>query len=223
MLARRVADQRSGGRGTVEPGTGGGATGDPESVPTAAEVALESDIRLAADGDHRAWERIHDRYAALIWSIARAYRLEDADAADVCQTTWLRLAENLDRIRKPAQVRFWLSTTARREAMRAQRRAQRVTPIDPVLDPWIDTCSPLVDDRLVDQEEWGAVRKAFFALPVGCQELLRVLMSEPAPSYAEVSDVLSMPIGSIGPRRARCLDRLRVASEIDLDDGRPAA
>lgn len=182
---------------------------------------MAADVVAAAGGDRDAWVRLHDRYANLIWSIARAYHLDTADAGDVCQTTWLRLAEHLDRLREPGQVRWWLATTARREALRARVRSRRVVPFDPSADHLPDHGQPRVDERLLQWEERGAVLRAFRALPSGCQTLLRVLLAEPQPSYAEVSAALDMPIGSIGPRRARCLEKLRHDS--DLDGGRPAA
>lgn len=170
----------------------------------------------AADGDPNAWARLHDRYANLIWSIARAYRLDQADAADVCQTTWLRLAEHLGSMRDPRQVKYWLATTARREAQRALRRSRHVIPVEADFDLMPDPGGRRCDEGLLERERAGSVRRAFNALPGPCQTLLRVLMSEPSPSYAEVSAALDMPIGSIGPRRARCLERLR--RECDLGE-----
>jgi len=87
-------------------------------------------LDAAVHGDQEAWNQIVERYSRLVWSVARGYRLSLSDTADVAQTTWLRLIENLDRIRDPDQLAGWLATTARREALRVLRQAGRVTPID---------------------------------------------------------------------------------------------
>lgn len=67
-----------------------------------------------------------------------------------------------------------------------------------------------------EQEQLDATRSAalwdaFGGLTGRCRELLRVLMAAPPPSYEEVATALGMPVGSIGPTRARCLQRLRAA------------
>lgn len=189
------------------------------TIQEMADLSVELDVLAAAAGDHGAWVRLHDRYANLIWSIARGYRLDMDDARDVCQITWLHLAESLSKIRDPSRVKFWLATTAHREAQRAIQRRRRLVPTDVDFDVFADPHQAPVDDRLVESERKGALWKAFQSLPGSCQALLRVLMAEPPPSYAEVSQALDMPVGSIGPRRARCLQRLGT----ELDDGAPAA
>src|SRR4051795_2193299 len=93
--------------------------------PTAGLTEL---VLSAAEGDQAAWDALVDRFAGLVWSIARAHRLSAADAADVSQTTWLRLVEHLGRIRDPERVGAWLAATARNESLRPLRRAQRGPP-----------------------------------------------------------------------------------------------
>lgn len=169
-------------------------------------------VERAAVGDAHAWDELVDRFAGLVWSIARGYGLGAADAADVSQTCWLRLAENLDRIHDRERVGSWLATTARRESLAVLKRGRRQVPSgmrfedEPVYDPEPDV-------SLVRKERSAALFDAFRDLPALCRTLLRVLLSDPAPSYAEVSENLDMPVGSIGPRRARCLERLRVTVE----------
>jgi DNA-directed RNA polymerase specialized sigma24 family protein len=90
-------------------------------------------VGAAATGDRQAWDELVDRYSGLLWSIAMAYRLGRADAADVVQTVWLRLLENLDKLRDPDRVGAWLATTARRECQRTLVRTSRVLPTD---DDW---------------------------------------------------------------------------------------
>lgn len=174
---------------------------------------VSADVAAAASGDSRAWNRLVERFSGLVWAVARSHRLNDADAADVSQTTWLRLTEHLHRLRQPERVGGWLATTARNEALRTLRRSARLVPVEDDLDLLMDEEQQEVDRRLLDYERDAALWLAFRALGSPCQQLLRTLMADPAPSYAEVSATLDMPVGSIGPRRARCLERLRSITE----------
>jgi RNA polymerase sigma factor (sigma-70 family) len=176
------------------------------------------DLVLAArQGDKASWEALVHRYSGLVWSVARGYRLGLADAADVFQTTWLRLAEHIGRISNPGQVGAWLATTARREALRTARGAARTIPADDaamVALGHVDRHSPEVaaldaEQARLDAERAAGAWRAFGGLSARCRELLRVLIASPPPSYAEVAAALGMPVGSIGPTRARCLRRLR--------------
>ncbi|WP_245681557.1 RNA polymerase sigma factor [Actinomadura kijaniata] len=161
-------------------------------------------VARARDGDGAAWDRLVERHSAMLWSIARAHGLNEADAGDVVQTAWLRLVERLDRVEDAAAVGGWLSTTARRESLRAARRRTRERPDDPGDPPVPDHQRPervvLARDRL------DRVALALQELPRRCQVLLRLLAT--APSYADLADLLDMPVGSIGPTRARCLAAL---------------
>jgi RNA polymerase sigma factor (sigma-70 family) len=166
-------------------------------------------VRAAAAGDADAWNEIVDRYAGMVWTVARRHRLGSADAADVSQTTWLRLVEHLDRIEHPERVGGWLATTARRESLRVLRHAARQISTDDetVLDlTVVDDLSPetIVADRERDRELW----RLFATLPVRCQLMLQLLGGDEPLSYAELAEVLDMPVGSIGPTRQRCLERL---------------
>ncbi len=172
-----------------------------------------ADVMAATAGDSQAWDRLVERFSSLVWAVARSHRLNDADAADVSQTTWLRLAEHLHRLRQPERVGGWLATTARNEALRTARRAARMVPVDDDFDLLVDQDLHDVDRRILDYERDADLWLAFRALALPCQRLLRTLMADPAPSYAEVSAALGMPVGSIGPRRARCLERLRSITE----------
>src|SRR5262245_22124014 len=174
-------------------------------------------VRAAAGGDSAAWKAVVERFSGLVWSIARGYRLDAADAADVFQTTWLRLAEHLDRIANPERVGAWLATTARRESLRISRTSHRTVPADEttlVSLGHVDHESPEqvvldAEEAMLDSERARLLWRAFRDVSARCQQLLRVLMATPPPSYAEVAAALDMPVGSIGPSRARCLDRLR--------------
>ena len=166
--------------------------------------------KAAAGGDEAAWRALVERFSGLIWSVTRAYRLGSADAADVFQTTWLRLAEHIGRLDHPEYVGAWLATTARRESLRASRASARVVPTgdDAVFDAReAEEATP--EQAVLLSERSDDLWRAFRALPARCQALLRLLMATPAPSYAEVAAALDRPVGSIGPTRARCLRLLR--------------
>jgi RNA polymerase sigma factor (sigma-70 family) len=167
-------------------------------------------VRRAAAGDSAAWNTIVDEFSNLLWAVATGFRLGRADAAEVVQTTWVRLVENLDRIKQPEALPGWLATTARREALRMVRMQGREMLVDTEFsfsgergpedaDP---EPSALREDRR--RLIWWAVNQ----LPENCQALLH-LLTVVRPTYAEVSDMLGIPIGSIGPTRGRCLKRLR--------------
>jgi RNA polymerase sigma factor (sigma-70 family) len=165
-------------------------------------------VRAAAAGDHEAWNALVSRFNGLVWSVARAHRLPADDAADVVQVTWLRLVEHLDRVTDPERLGAWLATVARRESLKALRLGARhiPTPEEELPDSVLD--AP-VEERLLASERSQLLWRAFAGLRSECRALLRMLAADPAPSYREVSAALAMPVGSIGPTRARCLEQLR--------------
>lgn len=175
-------------------------------------------VRGAAGGDEIAWRGLVARFSGLVWSVARAHRLANADAADVFQTTWLRLAEHIGRIQQPDRVGAWLATAARRECLQHLRSAGKTVPTDDMdrlevtpaagTNPTEEAVLAAEKDR-EDAARAAALWRALGRLPGRCRELLRVLMASPPPSYAEVAAALGLPLGSIGPTRARCLQRLR--------------
>ena len=174
-------------------------------------------VAAAAAGDAEAWAALVDRYTSLLWSVARSFRLPEADAADVVQTTWLRLVEHLDRVDDPDRLPGWLATTVRRECLRMVRRAGRES-FAPIADVADD--SPALDAQVLKDERDALLWQAFAQLDEACRRLLRVLMADPPPAYAVVAEALDLPIGSIGPTRARCLSKLRrMASISQLADG----
>ena len=168
-------------------------------------------VRGAAAGDRRSWERLVDQFARLIWSITADFKLAESDAADVAQTTWLRLLEHIDRIKYPDRVGSWLAATARHECLRSLAARKKVVlghdeeHLEAVVAP-----GPEVDARLLADESAQVVREALTRLPWQWQQLLEMLMADPPASYLEISDQLGLPVGSIGPTRGRCLARLRV-------------
>lgn len=192
-----------------------GAMADPESPGEHDNAAL---LRAAAAGDQQAWESIVDRYANLVWSVARSFQLGQSDAADVSQATWLRLVEHVDAVREADKLGSWLATTARREAIALLRKSGRDVPAGSAGD-FVETLggAPAGVEPVEDEPDAGVLRDErdaqlwheFRTLSRQCQQLLRVLIADPPPSYAEVSAALDVPIGSIGPTRKRCLGTLR--------------
>jgi RNA polymerase sigma factor (sigma-70 family) len=176
-------------------------------------VTLSELLEAAGAGDEAAWEAIVDRFAGLIWATARAHRLSPSGAADVAQTTWLRLVENLDRIKEPERLGGWLATTARRECLRHIRLHSRELAIgeDSVFEA---ASEDRAEQHVITRERNTALRRAFARISERCQTLLRLLAAPESLSYEEIAGALDMPIGAIGPTRARCLDQLRRTPEL---------
>lgn len=168
-------------------------------------------VRGAAAGDRRAWERLVDQYARLIWSITTEFKLTESDAADVSQTTWLRLLEHIDRIQHPDRVGSWLAATARNECLRSLAARKRVVLAQDDEDLTdVAASGAEIDEGILADERDQVVRDAVSRLPGRWQRLIELLMADPPTSYTEISDQLGLPVGSIGPTRGRCLERLRV-------------
>jgi RNA polymerase sigma factor (sigma-70 family) len=168
-------------------------------------------VHGASAGDRNAWERLVDQFAKLIWSITAEFKLAESDAADVAQTTWLRLLEHIDRIQHPDRVGSWLAATARNECLRNLASRKRVVLADDEeFLSGVVASGPEVDERILADERDQVVRDAMSHLPRRWQRLLELLMADPPTPYADISDELGLPVGSIGPTRGRCLAQLRV-------------
>jgi RNA polymerase sigma factor (sigma-70 family) len=164
-------------------------------------------LENAARGAEWAWRDIVDRYSSLVRSVCAQYRLGAADAQDVSGAVWLQLVANLPHLREPEALPGWLRTTTRHECLRLLRHQNRQVPTDsPVLGEPID---PEVDATLIGAERRVAARHACAQLPRRDRELLALLFCDPPKSYREISATLGIPVGSIGPSRARCLARVR--------------
>jgi RNA polymerase sigma factor (sigma-70 family) len=171
-------------------------------------VAVARLVKLAAVGNERAWHSLVDEFAGLVWAATRANRLEHADAADVVQATFARLVEHVGKLNQPERVGAWLATTARRECVAVRRQRARVIPLgDDLPEPPAEQSEH--GAALFAAERNALLWTAFHRLRASDQALLRMLMADPAPSYEEIHLALGMPIGSIGPTRARALERLR--------------
>jgi RNA polymerase sigma factor (sigma-70 family) len=168
-------------------------------------------VERAASGDPAAWDELVTRYAPLVWAICRRYRLDRPDADDAAQGVWLRLVEQLPRLRDPAALPGWLSTTTARECLRVVRGAQRRQANEVVLPPDVvpDGVAPPPDAGLLAAERQALLREAYAQLPQRCRDLLGLLLAQPPLPYAQISAELAIPVGSIGPNRARCLETLR--------------
>lgn len=170
-------------------------------------------VLAARAGDQEAWNALVGRYETLLWNLTRQFRLGRADAADVVQTTWLRLLESLGKVADPERLAGWLSTTARRECLRVSRRGDYPRPGDDFA--MIPDAGPAPGDRLLRSEQNAELWAALDRLSEPCQRLLRVFMSDPPPTYAEAALILDMKVGSIGPTRQRCLAHLRKLAGIE--------
>ena len=169
-------------------------------------------VKAAAAGDQEAWDLLVDRFGGLVWAICREHRLSDSDAADTVQLTWLRLLENLDRIRDPQRLAGWLATTCRRECLAVLRKSKTTIPTaDDLLDVVMGG-SGAADQPVLATEQRAILWQAFARLSDWCQRVLRALIldaEDGPPSYRLVAAQLQTPVGGLGPTRARCLSQLR--------------
>jgi RNA polymerase sigma factor (sigma-70 family) len=181
---------------------------------------VEDLVARAVSDDQVAWSSLVDRFAGMVWSVVREVGVAETDAADVCQTTWMRLAEHLGELNDGSRVGAWLVTTARREAIRVSRMGSRQVPVDPW--EWLDRPDDTLDDldgSLLSKERSLAVQMAVALLPEHCRRLLLAMAADPPAPYSKLSSELELPIGSIGPTRSRCLQRLGRLLQDDLTGG----
>jgi RNA polymerase sigma factor (sigma-70 family) len=186
-------------------------TGRVAANPVRAGSLVTDLVTRARTGDKPAWDALVERYAPLIWSICRRYRLGRADAEDVGPSVWLRLADQRDKLRDPAALPGWLATATCREAGRILRAAHGphapVCALDAENLP--DEQAGTAGQDLLAAERHAALREAFTRLPPDGQRLIALLIADPPVPYAEISAKLGIPVSSIGPTRRRCLDKLR--------------
>jgi len=213
---RAAAQRRTARSAAGPPAAAAGRAGHDRATVRQAPVpseALERVVTAAAAGDDRAWALLDHRFAMRIRAVARGYRLPPQDVEDVAQTTWLRLLEHIGTMRDAKAIGAWLETTARRESLRLLRRAKRERPTnDAVLTE--RPAEAVAERRLVAAERRAALDASLRQLPGRQRRLLVEMFARPTASYAEISESLDMPIGSIGPTRARSLARLRRDREL---------
>jgi RNA polymerase sigma factor (sigma-70 family) len=180
-----------------------------ETGPTPVAVLLDA----AGRGDQRAWDELVRRYRDLVRAVARSYRLQDADASDAEQRTWLRLVEHRGTVRDPERLGGWLATTTARECLRILRDRRAGVPVemDAVPDPDGD-----VERRVVDALTVARLWALVATLPPRSRLVMQALFGGDARPYAEVAAATGIPIGSLGPTRARVLEQLRSLHDGDL-------
>jgi RNA polymerase sigma factor (sigma-70 family) len=177
--------------------------------PDADEDDVSELVARALDGDSCAWERLVERFLPLMLSIVRRHRLQDAEAEDVAQTVWLRLVEHLGAIREPRALPGWIVTTTRNECLHVIRGRRFVSPTDLNAHERPDDDVPDVDRDLLGSERHEALLIALAELPERQRALILLLLDDPPLAYEEIGRRLGMPVGSIGPTRARALARIR--------------
>jgi RNA polymerase sigma factor (sigma-70 family) len=170
--------------------------------------SLRRTVEAAAAGDERAWSALVGQFGGMVRHVARSYRLDDADVDDVAQETWLRLMRHVHALDDPAAVPGWLITTTRREALRALQRRVREVPLDAVGD--VDEPDPADPTEGIEAEERrAALLGAVARLPAHQRRLVGALLDHEGAGYAALAARLGAPVGSLGPTRARAIERLR--------------
>jgi RNA polymerase sigma factor (sigma-70 family) len=163
-------------------------------------------VTRAAEHDQTAWEELVERYLPLVWAICARYQLRKEDADDVSQSVFMVLLEQLDKLREPAALPGWLRTTTRNECLRVLRIAGRYDLSDREPD---DVGGAGIEEEIITAERNAALRSAFADLSPKCRELLSWLFCEEPLSYQEISSMLGVSMGTVGPQRKRCLEELR--------------
>ena len=179
--------------------------------PGGTDADIATLVEEARRGSQTAWDSLVERFLPLVTSLMRRYRVTGADADDVNQTVWLRLVEHLDRIDEPQALPGWLATVTRHECFRLQHVRGRTVPTDPQTSATFERPdhSPDMLAELVADERHTALVDALLELPAQRRDLLLLLTEDPPLSYAEISRRSGIPVGSIGPTRARALQQLR--------------
>ena len=179
-------------------------------------TSVDDLVAAARRGEQWAWDALVERFRPLVRAVAARYRLCGVDVDDVDQTVWLRLIENLGRIREPRALPRWLATTAGNESLRVARSHRRTLLVDPTDDTvhQLETPQPVeLDANLLRREVSDAVRRGLAELPAAQRELL-TLLADGRLTYREISRIMAIPVGSIGPSRARGLARLRATAAV---------
>ena len=179
---------------------------------------LERMVAAAGRGDQSAWSALVARFRGQIMRVARSHGLNTYQADDVAQETWLRLYRSLGRVRDPGALGAWVDTTARRESLRALGSGRREELTDEEIG--VAAAAPDDPDEELLQERQAALAAALAKLPEKQRVLMESLLAESEPSYADVAVRLGLPIGSIGPTRGRCVERLRGMLAPELNGGR---
>jgi len=188
------------------------AENTPGRTAPASDMQLVALVKDARAGDELAWAQIVRRLDPRLRGSLHTYRLTPADVDDVLQATWTLLYRHIDRIRDPAAVIGWLMTTVRRQALQTlQARKREWLTDDPELG-LVDHTTP--ESEVLDAECHDAFLRALGTLPARQRRLMTLLLVQPALDYVQVGSLLAMPVGSIGPTRARGMARLEQDAEL---------
>jgi RNA polymerase sigma factor (sigma-70 family) len=169
-------------------------------------------VHMAAAGGQEAWDELHRRYRRLIAGVARSAGCAAADLPDVQQAVWARLFQHIGRLQEPGAVGGWLAVVTRREYLRLAGKQSRLVEVDGVEPEGVSDEEPLM--TVLHAEQRAAVRRAVASLNPRRRRLLETMLDHPDLDYDQLSVRLSMPKGSIGPTRQRCLDDLRRRREL---------
>jgi len=184
---------------------------DQDDIETEDHDGLGELVRKAQAGDPGAWQELIKRFTPLVVSVTRSFRLTREDAQDVGQVVWMKLCENIGQLREPRALPGWLRTTIRHEALRQLKSAGRTHSMDPMTLASFElpTGGPDVDNDLLRAERDRAVNNGLTEIEPQHRNLLILLHADDRPSYQTIGKILGMPTGSIGPTRARGLQKLR--------------
>ncbi|MFC3987974.1 RNA polymerase sigma factor [Actinoplanes siamensis] len=169
---------------------------------------LTAVVRDARAGDELAWRELVQVYGPRLRAIARRFRIPPDQAGDLLQATWLQLVNGIDRLQCPEAVGSWLAVTMRRFCLQAVAGRERECPVTG-LDEWLTQPGDAPEASLLRAEQAASVRRALARLPERQRRLLWQLATDPDARYTEISARLDIPVGAIGPTRARALGRLR--------------
>jgi RNA polymerase sigma factor (sigma-70 family) len=194
--------------------SGNAEVGSPDESPLLDDAKL---IDACLKGDSQAWEALIHRYQRLIYSVPIKIGFSPIDAADIFQSVCVKLLEGLSSLREREKVSSWLITTTTRECWRVIAKQRRETApsiygedFEREITNRLKSAEPLADQKAVEYERQQLVREAVSALPERCRMLITMLFygSDEA-SYAEIARKLNIPMNSLGPTRARCLQKLK--------------
>lgn len=186
-----------------------GSASSPTPAPPGVWAEAADHFRRWRAGEALALDDLVRCLSPVLWHVVRAHGLDTERAQDVVQTTWLTFVRRHESIAEPQAVSAWLTTTARREAWRVAKAASRQTSVaDDLLEIELPTHRSAEAEAVADDESarlWACVK----LLSERCQRLMRIVAFDDRPDYRGLAEDLQMPVGSIGPTRARCLAKLR--------------
>jgi len=167
-------------------------------VSTDATNSVAELLRRIGEGDPAAWDEIFRRYGTLVSATVRLFQLQEADALDAMQMTWLRLAENIHGVRFPERLGGWLASTARHECLRSLRQIKRGPQLTDVVAETVADPSADPEQRIIDAHTTQTLRKLIDELLPRRRRLLQMLFTDDPCSYAELARITGIPLGGIG-------------------------